>query len=79
MPEFILRNTRCGSCVLWAASMSICSLQWMACHSSRREHSSRSRVETAFEQQDGAAPVERAQALRFGQVSSAKPSALRSA
>ena len=43
MPEFILRKTRCGSCVLCSASMSICSSQCTVCHKCRREHSSRSR------------------------------------
>ncbi|EWS63414.1 hypothetical protein Y695_03354 [Hydrogenophaga sp. T4] len=43
MPLLSLRNTRCGTCVLWAASQSICSIQCTACHRCRREHSSRSR------------------------------------
>jgi hypothetical protein len=43
MPLLSLRNTRCGTCVLWAASQSICSLQCTVCHRCRREHSSRSR------------------------------------
>ena len=47
MPEFILRKTRCGSCVLCSASMSICSSQCTVCHRCRREHSSRSRASKA--------------------------------
>ncbi len=43
MPLFIFRNTRCGACVLCAASQSICASWCTTCHRFRREHSSRSR------------------------------------
>ena len=73
MPLFIFRNTRCGWCVLCAASQSICSSRCTTCHRFRREHSSRSRgSKHAFEQQDRAAPAERAHALGLGQVEQRK-------
>ena len=69
MPLFIFRNTRCGEWVLCAASMSICASWCTACQRFRREHSLEvARLEAAFEQQDRAAPAERAHPLGFGEV-----------
>jgi hypothetical protein len=60
MPEFSFRKTRCGACVLWAASQSICS--------QARAQLQVARIEAAFQQQDRSAPAQCADPLGLQQV-----------
>jgi hypothetical protein len=73
MPLFIFRNTRCGCCVLCAASQSICS---SAVHRvpqvQARAQLQVARLEAAFQQQDRPAPAQRAHAFGLGQVEQRK-------
>ena len=80
MPLFIFRKTRCGWCVLCAASQSICSSQCTTCHRFRREHSSRSRgsKQPSSSRIGPRQPSARTRSAS-ARSSSAKPSAPRSA
>jgi hypothetical protein len=72
MPEFILRNTRCGACVLCMASQSICASQCTVCHRFRREHSSRSRGSNTPSSSRMGPRQPSAHALGLGQVEQGK-------
>ena len=78
MPEFILRKTRCGNCVLCAASILICSLQCTTCQRPSREHNSRSRA-SKIPSSNKIGPRQSSARRRWASLksSTAKPSALR--